>query len=70
MSSRVSWLNSVTICSSDMPAASYDSTSPAVMRVPRTHGFPNRTLWVIVIRSRGDRAANVRHLGAGDKRQG
>ena len=45
------------ICSSDMPAARYDSTSPTAMRVPRTHGFPKRTLWSIVIRSRGDMAA-------------
>lgn len=41
MSSRVSCGNSSVNCCSDMPPARYPSTSPTVMRVPRTHGFPN-----------------------------
>ncbi len=52
-SSRVSCGKSSINCCSDMPLARYPSTSPTVMRVPRTQGFPNRTAGSAVMRSRG-----------------
>ncbi len=46
-----------------MPAAKYDSTSPTVMRVPRTQGLPKRTLWSTVMRSRRDDESDLRPSG-------
>src|SRR5262249_28038148 len=51
-SSCVSWGNDAMSSASAIPLARYPRTSPTVMRVPRTHGFPKRTEGSIVIRSR------------------
>ena len=50
-SSCVSCGNSAKRSASDWPVARKPSTSPTVMRVPRTHGLPNRTSGSVVIRT-------------------
>jgi len=52
MSSWVSWGRSAT-SASDMPPAKSPRMSPTEIRVPRTHGLPNRTFGSMPMRSRG-----------------
>lgn len=54
-------------CRADMPPAKYPRISPTVIRVPRTHGFPNLTAGSMLMRSSRATAPSVVHFNSRPK---